>query len=210
MQYSDLTDVELVELAQTGDEYSFNELFHRYDSKITTFLVRSVGEEGHDLAQETFIRAWRMLHRLQGEKNFEGWLYRIAGNAAKDYLRHQKLVRWLPWEGNVEHLERTYESTFSIVGPEGDIIDQDFLTFASTQIPFNYWQCVIFQIVEERSQREIAQLLGINETSVSTYVKRGMERLRQLYHEEGLIRQQNTKNTRNTRPARTKGRRNAL
>ena len=201
VQYNYLTDVELVERAQEGDELSFNELFHRYDSKICTYLTRMIGEEGHDAAQETFIRAWSMLHKLQGEKNFEAWVYRIAGNLAKDHLRRKKLIQWLPWEGHEEHYEGTYESTFMIDGPEGDVIDLDFLAFAATRIPFKYWQCVIFQIVEERSQREIAQLLAINETSVSTYVKRGMEQLRQLYLTEGFIRQ------RSAETARIKGRR---
>ena len=203
MQYNYLNDVELVERAQAGDEYSFDELFHRYDAKICTYLVRQVGEDGRDLAQDTFLRAWQKIHTLQKEKNFEAWLYRIAGNLAKDYLRRKSLLQWLPWK---EHNEGSRESPFSRNGPEGDYIDQDFLKFASTRIPFNYWQCVILQIVEERSQREIAQLLGINETSVSTYVKRGMQKLRQLYHDEELIRQ---KNTGAARTARTKGRKSA-
>ena len=184
VQDRNLTDVELVERAQRGDEQSFNELFHRYDSKISTYLVRMVGEDGRDLAHETFVRAWRMLGTLQGEKKFEAWLYRIATNQAKDYLRRRRLIQFIHWE---EHAQAINEPAFSMAGPEEKIVNQEFLKFAATQIPLKYWQCVILQIVEERSQREIATLLGINERSVSTYVRRGLEKLRQLYLSEEKI-----------------------
>lgn len=187
VQYQKLSDVELVGQAQVGDELAFNELFHRYDSKIGIYLVRMVGEDGRDLAQETFIRAWRTLTTLQGEKKFEAWLYRIATNLARDYLRHRRLIQWIPWE---EHDEGTSATALSLAGPEGNTVDQEFLKFAATQIAFKYWQCVILQIVEERSQREIAMLLGIKESSVSTYVRRGMEQLRQLYYSEEQTHQQ--------------------
>ena len=179
-RYHNLSDIELVERSQASDVLAYDELFYRYNARICLYLARRVGDDetGRDLAQETFIKAWQALPRLQGEKYFQGWLYRIATNVAKDHLRRQKLIRWLPWE---EHEEFIRIGELLVEGPEGNIEDQDLLKFALMQVPPNYRQCVILQIVEERSQREIAALLSISESSVSTYVRRGMERLRQVY-----------------------------
>jgi RNA polymerase sigma-70 factor, ECF subfamily len=54
------------------------------------------------------------------------------------------------------------------------------LHFALKQVRLQYRQCVILQIVEEYSQHEIAELVGISESSVSTYVRRGLDKLRQI------------------------------
>jgi RNA polymerase sigma-70 factor (ECF subfamily) len=181
VEYEALPDRELVERAQSADSFAYEVLVHRYNTRICIYLARMVGDDetGRDLAQDTFIKGWQRLTGLQGEKNFQGWLYRIATNAARDYLRRKRLIQWLPWE---EYNEYAGNTTMIVAGPEGVTIQQEFLKFALVQIPLKYRQCVILQIVEERSQREIAALLGINERSVSTYVKRGLEKLRQVYH----------------------------
>src|SRR5436305_2085303 len=94
--------VELIELARAGDREAFTRLFQRYNQQICTYLGRLVGNAdlGRDLAQETFLHAWESLPALRSELSFKSWLYRIATNLARSHLRHEKLIRWLPW---VEH-----------------------------------------------------------------------------------------------------------
>ena len=60
------------------------------------------------------------------------------------------------------------------------IEDQELLKFALAQVPIKYRQSVILRVVEGRSHREIAEILDIDEKSVSVYVKRGLEKLRFL------------------------------
>jgi RNA polymerase sigma-70 factor (ECF subfamily) len=172
-QYYDLSNAELVELAQARDRLAYDVLFRRYDARICTYLARIVGNDeiGRDLAQETFLKVWQALPRLQGEKKFEAWLYRIAGNAARDHLRHKQLIQWLPWEENSKWAEDKRMKA---------IEDQELLKFALAQVPIKYRQSVILRVVEGRSHREIAEILDIDEKSVSVYVKRGLEKLRFL------------------------------
>jgi RNA polymerase sigma-70 factor, ECF subfamily len=171
--YYDLSNAELVELAQARDRLAYDVLFRRYDARICTYLARIVGNDeiGRDLAQETFLKVWQALPRLQGEKKFEAWLYRIAGNAARDHLRHKQLIQWLPWEENSKWAEDKRMKA---------IEDQELLKFALAQVPIKYRQSVILRVVEGRSHREIAEILDIDEKSVSVYVKRGLEKLRFL------------------------------
>lgn len=179
IDYSRLSERELVDRAQAIDSVAYDVLVDRYNQRICTYIARMIGDDetGRDLAQETFIKAWQALPSLQGDKMFQAWLYRIATNTAKDYLRRKQLIQWLPWEKHEEFIA----DAMSVAGPEDGIADRDFLKFALIQIPFKYRHCVILQIIEERPQREIAALLGISERSVSTYVNRGLEHLRRFY-----------------------------
>jgi RNA polymerase sigma-70 factor, ECF subfamily len=89
----------IVERARAGDGMAFTLLFHHSNAPICTYIARLVGsdEQGRDLAQETFIHAWKSLPALRGELLFKPWLYRIATNVARSHLRHTRLVHWLPW-----------------------------------------------------------------------------------------------------------------
>jgi hypothetical protein len=71
---------ELVQQAQQGEHAAFAALFEQYNALICRYLTRLVGniELGHDLAQDTFLQAWRSLPRLRDSEYFGPWLYRIA------------------------------------------------------------------------------------------------------------------------------------
>jgi len=83
-----LTDQALVERVQKGDKKAFDLLVLKYQQRIMKVLSRYVRDpsEVQDLAQETFIKAYRALPRFRGDSAFYTWLYRIAINTAKNYL----------------------------------------------------------------------------------------------------------------------------
>src|SRR4051812_25694490 len=65
--------------AAAGDVAAFTELVRRHERRIRAFLSRLTrGEGADDLAQETFLVAWRMAAAFRGEGSYEGWLLRIA------------------------------------------------------------------------------------------------------------------------------------
>lgn len=83
----DLTDEQLVVLAQQGDMRAFEMLVRKYQHKIVQLVSRLVGDgDAHDVAQETLIKAWRALKGFQGNSAFYTWLYRIGINTAKNHL----------------------------------------------------------------------------------------------------------------------------
>ena len=88
---------EILARARKGDADAFSHLFNMHHPQIFTYLVHLVGrrEEAEDLAQESFIKAWRALHTLHDETRIAAWLYRIATTTALDYLRRQKLRKLL-------------------------------------------------------------------------------------------------------------------
>src|SRR5919202_1519655 len=88
---------------EAREELAFDEIFESYQERIYNCIYRLVGnpEEAHDLTQETFLRAYASLPKIQGELKVGPWLYRIATNLCMDQLRRRKLIRWEPWDSFV-------------------------------------------------------------------------------------------------------------
>jgi RNA polymerase sigma-70 factor (ECF subfamily) len=93
-----------VAAARAGDAAAFAALFDSYQGPITSYLYRLTGsrETADDLAQETFIKAFRALGRTPDDLNFRAWLYRIATNSAASWRRRQRLLTWLPFSRSDE------------------------------------------------------------------------------------------------------------
>ena len=89
---SEDSDALLVERANAGDKQAFSLLVLKYQRRIQRLIGRMVRDVDlvEDIAQETFIRAYRALHLFRGEAQFYTWLYRIAVNTAKKALMDLK------------------------------------------------------------------------------------------------------------------------
>ena len=86
------TDFQLVERTVAGDQRAYELLVIKYQRRIERLIGRMVRDTDlvQDIAQETFIRAYRALHQFRGEAQFYTWLYRIAVNTAKKALMDLK------------------------------------------------------------------------------------------------------------------------
>lgn len=82
------SDEQLVARAQKGDSRAFDLLVLKYQSRIAALVSRYVADtaEVEDVTQEAFVKAYRALAKFRGDSAFYTWLYRIATNAAKNYL----------------------------------------------------------------------------------------------------------------------------
>ena len=87
--FAKLADSALVERALGGADASFEELVRRYQRPIVSYVYRMIGdyEAALDLTQDVFIKVYGSLARYRSEYKFSTWIYRIAHNAAIDYLR---------------------------------------------------------------------------------------------------------------------------
>ncbi len=86
------TDIDLVHRTVAGDQRAYGVLVLKYQRRIQRLIGRMVRDVDlvEDIAQETFIRAYRALHQFRGESQFYTWLYRIAVNTAKKMLLELK------------------------------------------------------------------------------------------------------------------------
>ena len=85
-------DSRLVQQCQAGRSEAFDELYRLYHDRIVRHCARRLGNHANaeDVAQETFIRAWRAIDRFEGRRRFYPWLHVIASNACTDVLRRER------------------------------------------------------------------------------------------------------------------------
>ena len=172
-----LNDQELISQAREGDESAFQVIYERYFSKIALYLARMVGknEIGSELAQETFLKVWRALPTLRQTETFVAWLYRIATRVAYDYQRHEKYGHAASYDEQPTLLNLSF-----IEGPEEQVVAEELLQLALARVTLKYRACIVLYHIEGCSKSKIAELLGIRESSVNTYISFGMEEFRQI------------------------------
>ena len=172
--------VQLVQLARLGDDAAFEQLYVRRYRDLCSFLSHLVGnaDVGRDLTHDTFLKAWQELSHLRDAARFDSWLYRIARNLAWNWLQRQRLVQWLPLP------EQTEASLLPpLVGADLEHLVEERLLLkeALARVAPRYRECVILQVVQGLPQAMIATRLALSRESVSKYVGRGLEQLRQAY-----------------------------
>ena len=91
-KYRELNDAVLVKLVQAGEVEPFDELVRRHQIKIHDLCYKMLRnyDDAKDMAQETFIKAYRKINKFAGRSKFSTWLYRIAVNNCLNYLKRQK------------------------------------------------------------------------------------------------------------------------
>ena len=89
----DMTDQALIQGCLQGDLTAFDQLLRRYEAKVFAVACRLTGnrQDGEDLAQETFVRAWKALPNFRGDASLNTWLITIATNLWRDQLRKRRL-----------------------------------------------------------------------------------------------------------------------
>ena len=95
---TEVTDEQLVALAAGGDTGAFNQLVVRWERPIFALAYRTLGreEDARDVCQEAFLRAFRAIGGFKGQARFSSWLYRIALNQCRDWIRKERRVRVVP------------------------------------------------------------------------------------------------------------------
>jgi RNA polymerase sigma-70 factor (ECF subfamily) len=159
-----LSEVERVAMAQHGNQAAFESLYEQYYRPLAIYTASMVGNDSIvvDLVQEAFLQAWRTLPRLREPSHFKSWLYRIATSVASAYQKrsdHQNPTNLAEQASEAELLQ----AALAAVSP-------------------TYRACLILYVIEELPANQIADILHIKEASVRTYVSRGKEELRQIYH----------------------------
>lgn len=91
-KYRELSDSELVQLVKSGEAEPFDELVRRHSVKIHDLCYKILHnyDDARDMAQETFIKAYRKIKKFDGRSKFSTWLYRIAVNNCLNYLKKQR------------------------------------------------------------------------------------------------------------------------
>lgn len=170
---------------------AFIKIHERYHYPIFNYLYFALRDyqTAEDLAQNTFMKAWRGLPKKKPEAPLKDWLFRIATNEMRAYLR-KKVIKILFFLDPSKGESSLPVETQIISGVEATVINQLLLNSLLTKLPLRQKQCLFLYTLQGYSQKEIAVILGISTRSVEALVRRGLKRLKELAANEQEIEKQ--------------------
>ena len=176
------TDEELVAKSIRGDADSFNELIMRWERPIYALAYRTIGreEDARDVCQETFLRAFRALPGFRGQAKFSSWLYRIALNLCRDWIRRERRTPVVQPPEDVDLLElaAAAEPSESI---EDLVARKDLSRLverAMALLPEEQRTAIVLKEFHGLTFQEIADLVGCPLSTVKTRLYQGLTVLR--------------------------------
>ena len=169
------TELQLLEAIRSGEREALRRLYDRYSGYAMAIGLRYLpeGDEVHDVLQDSFVRILTSIGQFNyhGEGSLKSWVSRIVSNRSVDYLReHQRfrVVSGIPDEPDEEE------------EPDVGGVPPDVLTKMIGRLPVNYRMVLNLYVFEQRSHREIAQLLDIKESTSSSLFFRAKKMLARM------------------------------
>ena len=147
-------------------------VFKKYYQPLVVFVVRHVGDEdvAKDIVQDIFFKLFESSRSLPDNFQLKSWFYKVARNAAVDYLRHLQV-----------------EDKYKFLMAEAMIIDEqvyDKVNLAIESLPEQCRLIIKLNVLEGKKYQEIAEELGITINTIRTQVSRGYKKLREILAEE--------------------------
>jgi RNA polymerase sigma-70 factor, ECF subfamily len=171
--YQNKTDKELVELSLiNSDDFVF--LIKRYEDKLLRYIFRISSfskEDAEDILQDVFIKVYQNLNYFDQKLKFSSWLYRITHNQVINQYRKNKARPQLEWQVDDE-LINNLKSSFDI----NKEFDQQLLQLEVKNIldklDYKYAEVLILKFLEEKSYKEISDIIQKPEGTVATLINR--------------------------------------
>ena len=178
----EIPEDELVRRIVAGEKQLFAIIVDRYKNKVFG-LLRGMGAshpDAQDLAQDTFIRVYRNLATRREGSSFSAWIYTIAVNRMRDFMRQQKPVMVAD---TLELVEAAEEGT-----PEKTVLQQEMkreIVQQLDRLPEAYRLVLLLKYTNELSYEEIARITGMNQLQVRNALYRGKKALRKQMDRKG-------------------------
>jgi RNA polymerase sigma-70 factor (ECF subfamily) len=179
------SDLLLVERTVAGDAHAFELLVIKYQRRIQRLIGRMVRDVDlvEDIAQDTFIRAYRALHQFRGDAQFYTWLYRIAVNTAKKFLLDLKRdptvsESALKSDDDEDETSRHGNEPMEEETPESLLAAREIAAVvngAMEDLPEDLRQAVTLREIEGLTYEEIAQVMDCPIGTVRSRIFRARE-----------------------------------
>ena len=176
------SDEELVARSMGGDLDSFNQLVLRWERPIYALAYRVIGreEDARDVAQETFLRAFRALSGFKGQAKFSSWLYRITLNLCRDWIRKERRTPVSQAPEGIDIIELAGEAT------PNETIEQRVgrgqlsraVSRAMASLPEEQRTAIILKEYHGLTFQEIADMLDCPLSTVKTRLYQGLSVVR--------------------------------
>lgn len=185
------SETELVKRILAGEKQLFSQLIDQYQKSVYNLAYRSTGnrEDALDLAQETFLRAFKGLRSYDPERPFAPWLFRIATNLCIDQAKKRRLqtVSLTVQDEMGQEMERvvadpTEEPGARVVAKEQEVE----LMRALQQLPEKFRTPLILRHIHHYTYEEIGEVMEIPPGTVKTWIYRGRSQLKDFFKQNIL------------------------
>jgi RNA polymerase sigma-70 factor (ECF subfamily) len=196
------TDEELVARSIRGDRESFNQLILRWERPIYALAYRTIGreEDARDVCQETFLRAFRALPGFRGQAKFSSWLYRIALNLCRDWVRRERRAPVVQAPEGIDLLDIAAEGQPS-ESIEDLVARRDMTRIVErlmAQLPEEQRTAIILKEYHGLTFQEIADLVSCPLSTVKTRLYQGLSVLRRELAKGGVREKTPVRNSRSS------------
>lgn len=169
--------------AQQGSDEAFTRLVETYQRSVYNLCYRMLGDayKAEDAAQESFLRAYKNLHRYDSNRSFATWLLSISAHYCIDSLRKKKLSTFSLYDD--EGSPREYLADHAALHPEGAVLKK--AQEAEMQVLLQSLKetdraAIILRYWHDASEKEIAETLGITVSAVKSRLHRARRKLAEL------------------------------
>lgn len=187
-----MEDREIIKQVLSGDSDAFGLLVERYQNRIYSLALRITGNEDDacDMAQETFLRAWRSLSAFKFECAFSTWLFRLAHNICLDHLRAVKRRPAVSLTVADDDGEQAAQLDLPDPAPDPEQAalraeEHAALARALSALPADYREILTLRAIDDLSYSEIAAILHLQEGTVKSRLSRARAQLRNKLLQNG-------------------------
>src|SRR3954470_1460487 len=183
------SDTDLVAGVRAGNDCAFEELYRRYQRRISSFVRRVVHDDARaeDVTQEAFVSALRRMRATDSDIVFKPWIYEIARNAAIDNWRRSSRAEEVSI--NQDELLRPADRARLVggsVAPDKSVVEKeriDHLRRAMDELSQTHHRILVMRELEGLSYREIGERLELSRPAVESTLFRARRRLEREYEE---------------------------
>ena len=175
--YKDNADVHTIRLVAEGDEQAFEQLVQKYQQAMFNTIYRYIGNQDdvQDLAQEIFIKVWRNAAKFKGKSKFSTWLYRIVVNHCINYRRKNKR-RYISLDELTE--KGKIPESFKVEPDWEQRRKVELVRKAVGELPERQRMALVLAQFEDKSYKEIAEIMKVSLSSVESLIFRARSALR--------------------------------
>lgn len=172
----------------SASDAEFDRLFTEFSGPIYNYALRMIGDADRaaDVAQDTFIKAYRKLGTLTDASAARSWIYRIATNTAIDAIRRSRHTVRMD-----EDEDRPVELPDGGPGPETQVLSgllDERIGRALLRLKPTHRQCLILSDIEDMSAAQIGEVMEMTGGAVRVLLCRARAEMRRLLAAEGLVR----------------------
>jgi len=177
IDYTSMTDVELIDACLNGQQDGFAELVNRYKNLVYSIILRMTKSEANDLAQDVFLKMYKNLRSYSPEFKFSTWVMKITSNHIIDYRRKTKLES-LPLDA------AAVIATAPEDAPEAAVLrieEQQRVRKIVEDLPSMYRIPIVLYHQKGMTYHEIAEKIGEPLSKVKNRIFRGRKLLKESY-----------------------------